>query len=242
MKYRLDLGYRGTGFRGYGRQVEGIRTVQGVLEEALATIIGPVVTEVAGRTDAGVHARHQVVSFTTDTPVTGVRLVKSLNKMLAPEIAVSECSEVDDDFSARFSATSRAYRYRILNRVTPDPFRAGLVWHLRDPLDLDRMNAACAALVGEHDFASFCRAAPNRSTVRNLAEARWERLEDLLDFCVTASSFCHQMVRSLVAVTVDIGRGRLQVEDMARILDARDRSASRWAAPPEGLTLWEVRY
>ena len=170
--YRLDLSYDGSGFHGYARQPR-LRTVQGDLEEALERIIGPVDTVVAGRTDAGVHARHQVVSFVTSEPIRYERLTRSLTKLLSPQIVVYEAGEVPDDFSARFSARRRTYRYTVLNSPFPDPLQRGYSWHVRHPLDHSAMNEALQYLVGEHDFASFCRHREGASTVRTVQSAEW---------------------------------------------------------------------
>jgi len=240
--YRLDLAYLGTGFHGYAIQ-PNVRTVQGELESALELVIGPVESQVAGRTDKGVHATGQVVTFQTDAAVDCFRLRRSLNSRLAPEISVLSLAPAPDYFHARFSATGRAYRYRVLNREAPDPFVAATSWHFARPLDIDAMSEACRALVGMHDFASFCRAAPGRSTERSLRVVEWEQLPGgLKELYIAASSFCHQMVRSIVAVAVDVGRGYIEVNDMADILAARDRSTTSGAAPARGLTLVEVEY
>lgn len=240
--YRLDIGYDGSGFHGYAKQPDR-RTVQGELEAALRTVCRlEVDTEVAGRTDAGVHARHQVVSFRLDG-VQPERLARALHKLLAPEIAVTRCIEVDDSFSARFSATSRRYRYFVLNRPHIDPLRRHMTWHISEPLDVEAMGSAAARLVGEHDFASFCRKSEGRSTVRKVLDASWEACsEDILRFEVRASSFCHQMVRSIVALCVEVGRGRMEPQTTAAVLEARDRNQARGAAPAHGLILWEVCY
>lgn len=239
--YRLRMAYDGTNFRGYAVQ-PGVRTVQGELEAALERRLGPVTTVVAGRTDAGVHARGQVVSFGHAGPVETDRLLRSLNAMLGPEIAVQACDRVGDGFSARFSATSRTYHYCILNTPVQDPLRRFTAWHVPEPLDIDAMNIAISSLVGEHDFASFCRKAPGRSTERTVLDAVWSRAGELVELRVTATAFCHQMVRSIVALCVDVGRGRVAVETVPSILAARDRNAARGAAPPLGLVLWSVDY
>lgn len=240
--YRLDFAYDGSGFHGYARQPE-VRTVQGELESALFKITGEVETAVAGRTDTGVHAMAQVVSFETDDEIDTEQIVRSLNRQLAPEIAVASLAVAPDGFSARFSASGRAYTYLVLNRPTPNPFLASTSWHYDTPLDLELMNRGMAHLIGEHDFAAFCRKAGERSTVRRLDFAQWsQRGDGLLAFAVAASSFCHQMVRSLVALSVEIGRGRVDPDEVPAILESKDRQRAKGAAPAHGLTLVGVRY
>jgi tRNA pseudouridine38-40 synthase len=239
--YRLDISYDGTSFHGYARQHD-VRTVQSVLEAALARVVGPVGTTVAGRTDAGVHARRQVVSFRTETAVDSERLIRSLNGLLPVEVAATACSEVKEGFSARFTAVSRSYRYTILNRPAPDPLLRLTTWHIPETLDIEAMKRAAEAFVGEHDFASLCRRAEGRSTVRQVLEASWVRDGDIVEFWVTATSFCHQMVRSMVALSVEVGRGRIDPGDVPAILSMRDRAAAKGAAPPHGLVLWDVAY
>jgi len=156
--------------------------------------------------------------------------MRSLNRQLAPEVAVSRLEPAADGFNARFDATGRAYTYLVLNREAPDPFLAAFSWQCPTPLDIGRMNLAAGHFVGEHDFASLCRKAGERSTVRLVRRAEWSRRDgDLLAFDVAASSFCHQMVRSMVALCVDVGRGRLSPDDVPAILDARDRHLAKGA-------------
>jgi len=240
--YRLDLAYDGSDFRGFARQ-RVVRTVQGELEAALERIFGePVDTVCAGRTDAGVHARGQVVSFKSPTPVDTERVTRALRSMLAPEVVALTTSLVADGFSARFSAVWREYRYRVLNAPVADPLRRHTTWQVADPLEIGAMQRAAAEIVGEHDFSSFCRSAPDRSNMRRVLEADWYLDGDLTTFRIRASAFCHQMVRSLVGHFVDVGRGRAEPEDMGDVLARRDRSAARPMAPARGLILWEVGY
>jgi tRNA pseudouridine38-40 synthase len=239
--YRLLIAYDGTDFHGYARQ-PGVRTVQGELEAALRPFVGDVETSVAGRTDKGVHATGQVVSVDVAGEIDEARVMRSLNRRLAPEIAVLEIGLVPDDFSARFSARERSYVYRILNRQAPDPFLAATAWHVTWRLDVVMMNRAAGPFVGERDFASLCRKAGDRSTFRVVRMAEWTRRGDLIEFHVAASSFCHQMVRSMVAICVDVGRGKISAEEVPGILAAEDRHAGRGAAPPHGLTLVRVEY
>jgi tRNA pseudouridine38-40 synthase len=239
--YRLDLAYDGSGFHGYARQ-PGMRTVQGVLEDALFLHTGPVETVVAGRTDARVHARHQVVSFDSDRNLHLDRVAKSLNAMLGGEVVVHSLRVAPPGFNARFSATARAYRYRVADAPVPDPLARHLQWHVRGPLDEAAMGEAAACFVGEHDFASLCLRAPDKTTVRTVHHAAWNRSGAVLEFDVAGKAFCHHMVRSMVALSVEAGRGRLAAESIAGILDAKDRNAARGAAPAHGLVLWEVSY
>ena len=240
--YRLDLSYDGTGFNGYARQ-EGQPTVQGRLEEALAVVIGgPVVTSVAGRTDTGVHARGQVVSFLSPATLDTEGVARSLRGILAPEVVVSSVTEEADDFDARFSAVWRRYRYLIDPSPAPDPLLRHQVWHVGRPLDVDAMADVAVAFIGEHDFSSFCRAHEGRANVRRVFAAEWRHESGLLVFWIRASAFCHQMVRSLVGYCFDVGRGFSDPGAVSRVIEARDRSAVATVAPPHGLTLWEVGY
>ena len=151
--------------------------------------------------------------------------------------------QAPDSFDARFSATMRTYRYLVLNEPIHDPMLAGTAWHVPGPLDVHAMNAAAAHFIGEHDFASFCRFREGRSTEREVLAASWARVDaGLIRFDVTATSFCQQMVRSLVALCVDVGRGRVDPGAVPGIIAARDRNAARGVAPPQGLTLMEVAY
>jgi tRNA pseudouridine38-40 synthase len=239
--YRLDLAYDGAGFRGWARNA-GVASVQETIEDALETILGGSVTlSVAGRTDAGVHARGQVASFSFDGALDAEATLRSLRGMLGPEISVRELTAADGEFDARFSASWRRYRYFIDESGFPDPLNRGWVWHLGEQLDIDAMNQAAAALIGPHDFASLCRAAEGRSTERTVDAAGWRR-SGLLVYEVTAGAFCHQMVRSMVALCVDVGRGKVAAHAVPGILEARDRNAARGVAPPHGLVLWEVGY
>lgn len=240
--YRLDVAYDGTGFHGFARQ-RGLRTVQGEIEGVLARVAGePVATVGAGRTDRGVHARRQVVSFACERDVAPERVVSAVNGLLGPDVAALGAGVVADGFSARYSARWRAYRYFVLTRPAPDPLRHRYSWHVPAPLDLAAMGAAAGLLVGEHDFTSFCRAAEGRSPVREVLEAGWTARGDLAVFTIRATAFCHQMVRSIVGLLVDVGRGRREADSVPEVLDARDRARAAAVAPPNGLVLWDVGY
>lgn len=209
----------------------------------------------AGRTDAGVHARAQVVTVELRDPVRSLpdaALRDALNALVGPSVAVKHVRPCPEDFDARRSATSRTYRYLVLAGEVPDPFLASTAWWLGERLAVDAMAEACGALVGEHDFSSFCRRPRGQaevSLVRRVLAASWEAVDDagatggdLLRFEITATAFCHQMVRSIVGLLVDVGRGRRTRSDVASALAARDRSEVGNLAPPHGLTLWSVAY
>lgn len=249
-RVRMLVAYDGTGFHGYAEN-PGVRTVAGTLREALERVLGHAIELTgAGRTDRGVHAFGQVVSFATraDT-LDPVALGRSLNKLVRPAIAVRSVDWVPDDFNARYSATARVYRYRVLNTPLHDPFRARFAWHVPQPLELAALRTATDPLVGEHDFAAFCRRpgpgldGSPRSLRRTVLSAAWRDLGDgVLEFEIAANAFCHQMVRSLTGTLVEVGLGRRRAGDMLAILRSLDRSRAGRVAPPEGLTLWEVRY
>ena len=266
MRARLLVAYDGTGFRGFA-QNEGVRTVMGVLTEAVSLVVrAPVELTCAGRTDAGVHAWGQVVSGDLPDDTDLDALVRRLNKLCAPDIAVRSAEWSHDRFDARFSALWRHYRYHVWNAPTPNPLLANRAWWVHQPLDLDAMDAAAGPLAGEHDFGSFCRRVkvgdeePEKSLVRNVLFAAWSQVGDLwgaeptpgasptpqtpllLRFEIRANAFCHQMVRSITGTLVDIGTGKLGVDAIPGILVARTRQAAGQVAPPHGLTLWEVGY
>ncbi len=239
--YRLDLAYDGTGFRGLARQ-PGLRTVQGELEAALARSLKvPVTTVAAGRTDAGVHARQQVLSFRLDEEADRVRLLKSLAGQLHPEIVPYALEQVDESFDARHSAISRSYRYQILNEPFADPLRRHTAWHVPEPLDIEAMNLATKTLIGQHDFAAFCRASSAGGTIRRVLEAGWSK-DDLVSLLIKANAFCHQMIRSIVGLSVEVGQSLRPPESMAEVLAGGDRSRAGQMAPAHGLILWEVEY
>ena len=248
-RVRLLLAYEGSHFHGFAFN-DGVRTVAGQLNEALSTISRRTIeVQGAGRTDAGVHAWGQVVSVDLPTDLDLESLPRRLTKMCAPGIVVRDAQEANPDFSARFSAAWRHYRYLVLNDETPDPFLAASTWHVSAPLELALMQMACDPLVGEHDFSSFCRRPKEgeHSLVRRVLSAEWseDRTEHgarLLRFEIRATAFCHQMVRSIVGTLVDVGAGKITPGQITGILAARNRSAAGQVAPPEGLCLWEVGY
>lgn len=247
VRVRMVIAYDGRPFAGFARQ-QGTRTVQGELEAVLARVLRhPVELACAGRTDRGVHAWGQVVSFdAAEDGFDPAAVQRAVNRLLGPHIVVRSVAIAPRGFHARHSALARHYRYLVCNTPVPNPFLAGSAWHVPEPLDLAPMRLGCDPLIGEHDFSSFCRrpkGEPAPSLVRRVLDARWHACgHGLLRFEIAATSFCHHMVRSIVGLLVDIGRGRRRAGDVAGILRARDRRAAATVAPPHGLYLWRVDY
>jgi len=242
----MDLAYDGTDFRGWARQ-PGLRTVQGVLEDALAMVLrldGPPATVCAGRTDAGVHARGQVVHVDLDTTGLPDGMARRLTGTLPPDIVVRDVSVAPHGFDARFSAISREYAYRMWDHPDKvDPLTRCYTLAYPHELDVARMSEAAGALAGLHDFAAFCQPKDHGTTVRTLLELTARRQEDsLVVIHAVGDAFCHSMVRSLVGALVAVGRGkrdRMWIEDLLR---ARKRANDVTVMPASGLTLEAVTY
>ena len=249
MRIRLDVAYDGAGFHGWAAQ-PGQRTVEGELSAALATVLRLPSLELtcAGRTDAGVHARGQVVHADLDPvpePAEALeRLARRVNGVLGPDLRVHRVVAAPDGFDARFSALWRRYAYRVADRPElVDPLRRGFVLAWPRPVDEALMNAAAELLVGEHDFASFCRQREGATTIRTLLDLVWSREPDgTLAALVRADAFCHSMVRSLVGCLLSVGEGRRPMEWAADVLAAVRRDPAVAVAPGHGLTLEEVGY
>jgi tRNA pseudouridine38-40 synthase len=242
--YRLDLAYDGSDFHGFAGQATGVRTVQGVLAEALSRVFRQEVKlVVAGRTDTGVHARHQVVSFSADREIPPSQVVRATTSMLGPEVVATDCAFVPDAFSARFDAVSRTYRYHLLDTPVADPLRRRTTFHVAHPLDVSAMDATAGGFVGGHDFASFCRRREGFATIRTVHSAAvWRDPDGTVVFEIGAKAFCHQMVRSLTGFLIEVGRGRRSPAEVPDLVAARDRSVVPSPAPPAGLVLWHVAY
>jgi len=243
MRFALGIEYDGTDFFGWQRLSHG-RSVQGDVEAALSFVAAhPVEVTCAGRTDAGVHARCQVVHFDSDAPRSERAWMLGTNSQLARDVAVVWARQVSDDFHARFGARARRYRYTILNRPMRAALQARYVTWERAPLDIDAMQRAARALIGEHDFSAFrtvaCQAnSPNRN-VRDIAIAR---SGDEVAIEIEANAFLHHMVRNIVGSLLPIGRGERGEEWMAELLRGRDRSVAGPTAAATGLTFLAPRY
>lgn len=248
----LKVSYDGAPFSGFARQ-PGQLTVQGSIEDALALLYGrPVETTCAGRTDAGVHARGQVVSFDLSGDEFASRplsaLARSLNALIDDRAAVKRIKEAPFGFSARFDAVSREYRYFIYEGADRPVLVSDRVWHLKRPLDIEAMAEGASYLVGEHDFKSFCMAASaeGKPTCRNVFKIAIDREEllgeEVVVVKVIGNAFLHSMVRTIVGTLVAVGAGRRNPSWVGEVLEARDRCAAGENAPAAGLVFWRVDY
>lgn len=241
----LLVAYDGTDYHGFQRQSPPVVAVANVLEEKLALVFNDSIElAAAGRTDAGVHAAGQVVNFFTDGRIPIERVPMAVNSLLPADISIRDAWEADRDFSARHSAVSKAYTYRIQAGRTPDPLATRYAWHVREPLDVAAMRAAADLLLGEHDFSAFrATGGADMSPVRNMIASRVEEAScGMIEAYFHANGFLYHMVRNIVGTLVDVGRGRKTVTDFACILDSRDRRQASPTAPAAGLILEKVWY
>jgi tRNA pseudouridine38-40 synthase len=243
--FKLVIEYDGTNYNGWQRQATE-PTVQAEIEQALSVMTRSDITLIgAGRTDAGVHALGQVAHFRCETRLDPEAILKGLNSLLPPDIAICDCRLVPADFHARFAAQSKIYRYRILNRAARAAVGRNYSWFIHRPLDVQAMQQAAHFIVGRHDFKAFeSSGSPRAHTVRHVMAAQWveEREQGLLTFQIEADGFLRGMVRNIVGALVAAGRGRIQPADIAAILASRDRRRAGAPAPPQGLVMVEVKY
>ena len=251
-RYFITLSYDGTAYHGWQIQPNGI-SVQEVLEHSLSTILRETIAVTgAGRTDAGVHARMMVAHFDTEQSFDCEQLVYKVNRLLPRDVSASKIEPVTEDLHARFSAASRTYHYYVY--TGKQPFSRQYSCELRYALDFDKMNEAAAYLIGEKDFKCFCKTGADvKTTICNLTEARWvpanEEFALPIDntatnwcFVITANRFLRNMVRAVVGTLVEVGRGRLSLDDFKKIVDGGTRSDAGESMPGNALFLWEVKY
>jgi tRNA pseudouridine38-40 synthase len=241
---KLTLEYHGGGFRGWAAQ-PGLRTVEGTLGDAIATVLGSVPSlSVAGRTDTGVHARGQVASFAVEGESPDVaRLRRSLNGVLPRDVSVVGVKPAAGGFDARRDARSRTYSYRLLVRTEPSPFERDRALWWPYPLDEEALHACAARVVGTHDFTAFTPAQTEHVRFeRDVLAAEWRRSGDVLELWIEADTFMRYMVRVLVGTMLDLASGRRDLEDFSRLLDGAPRSEAGQTAEPHGLCLERVRY
>jgi len=243
-KIVLIMEYNGTRYHGFQLQAS-LPTIQGETEQALWKLSGERTRVIAAsRTDAGVHAKGQVVSFRTSSSLSPQTFINGLNYYLPRDIAVGAAYRVDDSFNARRDALSREYNYYILNSLPRSPLREGFAHRVAGYLDIEVMNRACQVLIGEHDFASFatCIGARVKSTVRSVYRAELEKDGELIVFNMLANSFLPHQVRNTVGALIRVGRDRMSVEEFYNIIEARKPGLARPTAPACGLCLMRINY
>lgn len=242
MRYQAIIEYDGTAYCGFQRQLTG-PTIQQELERAIRVISGKKTTVIgAGRTDSGVHACGQVVAYDLDWSHSQDALKRALNANLPADIAVVRLSETKGDFHPRFDAIKRSYRYYIYNEPIRSPLYRRTSWHISQHLDIEQMNLAARAIVGEHDFATFGRPPQGDNSIRQVFQAEWIWKESFLIFTIEANSFLYRMVRSLVGCMKAVGEGSWTVERFIVALKARDRNRAAQTAPPHALFLASISY
>ena len=243
LNFKLTIAYDGTDYVGWQRQATG-PSIQGLLEDALKPIEGAAVTvHGAGRTDAGVHALAQVASVQLTAAIDAATLGRALNAVLPPDVRVVGVEETASDFHARFSAIGKRYEYRVVNGAVVLPFDHRYVWHVPQRLDIRAMTEASKALVGRHDFGAFQAAGQaTHSTERTIQSIEWRDASPRLTLHIQGDGFLRHMVRTIVGTLVEVGLGRRDAADVARILASRDRSQAGATAPAKGLFLAAVLY
>ncbi len=243
MRYRALVEYDGSDFLGFQRQRAGTRTVQGELERVLGDLARqPVSLTGAGRTDSGVHALGQVISFTIEWRHEAQALQRALNATLPGDVVVRDVEGAEASFHPRFDARRRRYFYYVHSAVTRSPLRRRHSWHVNRAVDLIMMNRAAPALVGTHDFATFGVPPQGEQTIREVFVAEWREQEEFLVFRIEANAFLYRMVRSIVGSLVAVGVGSWSVEEFLDAFQAGDRNRSAPAAPPQGLYLASISY
>ena len=245
MRYlKLTLAYDGSHYHGFQRQKNAVG-IQQIVEKALSTLFGEEIKIAAsGRTDTGVHARGQVISFATNGTVPTERIVPAMASFLPDDIVVWKAENVDENFNARYSASAKRYQYRIVVAEVPSPFERKYAWQVNKHLDAAAMQAAADLILGEHDFSAFrsLGSAPVK-TVKNIYKAEWTKIgEQELRFTIEGDGFLYHMVRNLVGAMVRVGNAKITLERFKEIFASGDRNQAGMAAPPQGLYLEEVFY
>lgn len=240
---KVVVEYDGTDYFGFQFQ-PGVPTVQGELERVIQSIVKEQVTvHGSGRTDAGVHARGQVINFRTSCQIPVDRMCIAMNTLLPRDIAAVRACEMDEDFHARYSASSRLYRYDILNTELRSALMGRFCWHVSNQLDADAMSESGQCLLGIHDFSSFeCSGSDNKTSVRDMMMVDVRRSGDIVTVELRANAFLRSMVRNIVGTLVEIGSGKRPASQMKDILETRSRCEAGRTAPPQGLCLVEVEY
>ena len=241
MRYKMVISYDGSFFHGFQRQTKYI-SVQEVLEEKLSEILKLDITvHGSGRTDAGVHAKGQVIHFDSQQYVPPLNLMKILNKKVYPHIYVLSSEIVDESFHSRKSAISKEYRYYV-SINTFDPLKVNYMHFFHDRIDISKIREAMKYIVGTHDFKSFSKNKTVKTTVRTIEKFELNIKDGILEFRIKGTGFMYNMVRIIVAIMLKVAEGKLQPSDVLRIIDGKERTLAPWVAPASGLYLWKVYY
>jgi tRNA pseudouridine38-40 synthase len=244
MRYlKLTISYDGTNYNGFQRQKNAIG-IQQIVEEALSNLLGEDIRLVAsGRTDTGVHAWGQVISFETKSTVPTGHIPRAIKHLLPGDIVVWKAEEVSENFNARYSAVEKTYQYKIIVTDVQDPFKRNYAWEIKQQPDVEKMQEAANHLLGTHDFSAFRnKGSKPISPERTISKAQWERAEKELIFTITGDGFLYRMVRNIVGALVKVGDGKITPDEFQKILLAKDRQMAGMAAPACGLYLMQVRY
>ncbi len=242
---KLTIEYDGTNYHGWQSQApSGLPTIQDTLEEALRNLCNEELkTQSSGRTDAGVHALGHVANFKTSSTIPSAAWAPALNHLLPPDIRVIASEEVYADFHARYSASAKTYKYRILNRHAQTALYRNYAWHVNAPLNIVRMRKAIGFVIGSHDFSAFRGAGCTAKTpVRTIKSAMIRKDGEFLELFLEADAFLQYMVRNISGTLVEVGLGRFNPDDVRRMMDSRDRNLAGRTAPPQGLYLVQVTY
>ncbi len=244
MKYKLTLCYDGGRYKGWQRQKNAGNTIQGKVEDTLSRILGRE-TEVAGcgRTDAGVHARVQICSFTAETDMSCDEILDRLRKYLPEDIGAISIERADPGFHARLSCQEKTYVYRIWNSSAPNVFERKYAYAYSNKLDIDKMRDGAKLLVGTHDFSSFSSVKKTKkSTVRSIYDIEIEKRGDLITIAVTGNGFLYNMVRIIVGTLIEIGNGSREADSIEKVFESNKRENAGFTAPANGLFLWNIKY
>lgn len=244
MRLAACVEYDGSGFRGWQTQQEGVRTVQEEVEKGLSVVASENISVVcSGRTDAGVHSKGQIIHFDTNAVRNERSWLLGTNTNMAHDVALVSIKSVSDDFHARFSAVARCYRYIIHQRMVKSALMRERAWWVYRPLDIDKMQQAAAYLIGEHDFSSFRAAQCQSNTpMRNVHYINLSREDEMIYVDIKANAFLHHMVRNIVGLLVEIGKGAKPAQWCKDVLEARDRKEAAITAPPQGLYFMSAEY
>ncbi len=241
MRYKIIISYNGTPFCGWQKQPNA-KTIQGEIEHALNTLLQTDIDLIGcGRTDTGVHAKNYCAHFNSETLINTSDLVYRLNKILASEIAIHSIKKVAEDFHSRFDAISRTYHYKIHQQK--DAFLVNSSWLIAQELDIVKMNDACKFLMGTMEFGSFCKGEPpNKNYKCTVTQAKWIKSDSHIQFQITANRFLRNMVRAIVGTCLEVGTGKLSVDEFQKIIDSNSRSEAGISVPAHGLYLVDVKY